>query len=218
VNAPRQQYLNPKLNLKGIDSIMQSITRRSILKGGLAFSATAATSAMSVNSLWAEPLVRVPGIQLYTVDKELKADVEGTLKKVHAIGYLEVETAGFGGYSAKHFRTALENAGLKCASSHFFSLGSGDPAPMFEDANTLGVHYTVSSGIGRFTSKPAGTSMTADDYKGMAEYCNQLGEKAKQAGLQFAYHNHNFEFQDLGGGKVGYDVFIENTDPNSREA
>jgi hypothetical protein len=91
-----------------------------------------------------------------------------------------VETAGFGGYSAKQFHMALENAGLKCASSHFFSFGSGDPGPLFEDANTLGVHYTVSSGIGRFTNKPAGTSMTADDYKGMAEYCNQLGQKANR--------------------------------------
>lgn len=182
------------------------------MKRGLIVSAAAMASGRFSTSLWGEPLVTVPGIQLYTVDKELKADVEGTLKKVRAIGYQEVETAGFGGLSAKAFRTALENAGLKCNSSHFFNFGSTDPGPLFEEANTLGVHYTVTSAMSRFTDKPAGQVTGADDYKAMAEFCNDLGRKAKQAGLQLAYHNHNTEFKDLGQGKTGYDIFIENTD------
>ena len=191
---------------------MQFMTRRSMLKRGLTITAAAAASAGVPHSLWAEPLVTVPGIQLYTVDKELKADVEGTLKKVRAIGYQEVETAGFGGLSAKAFRAALGDAGLKCNSAHFFNFGSADPGPLFEDANTLGVHYTVTSAMGRFTDKPAGQVAGADDYKAMAGFCNDLGRKAKQAGLQLAYHNHNTEFKDLGEGKTGYDIFIENTD------
>src|ERR1700739_4157997 len=99
---------------------MQSMTRRLMLKGGVALTATARIT----NILPAEPLVSVPGIQLYTVDKELKADVEGTLKKVREIGYHEVETAGLGGLPAKAFRAALGNSGLKCDSSHFFNFGS----------------------------------------------------------------------------------------------
>ena len=92
------------------------MTRRSILKGGVALTATASLGI--TNTLRAEPLVSVPGIQLYTVDKELKADVEGTLKKVRKIGYREVETAGLGGYTPQQFRTALANAGLKIGRSH----------------------------------------------------------------------------------------------------
>ena len=87
---------------------MQFMTRRSMLKRGLTITAAAAASAGVPHSLWAEPLVTVPGIQLYTVDKELKADVEGTLKKVRAIGYREVETAGFGGRSEEAFQNALD--------------------------------------------------------------------------------------------------------------
>jgi hypothetical protein len=86
---------------------MQSITRRSILKSGVALTATAAAGI--INTLHAEPLVSAPGIQLYTVDKELQADVEGTLKKVREIGYREVETAGLAGYSPQQFRAALAN-------------------------------------------------------------------------------------------------------------
>jgi sugar phosphate isomerase/epimerase len=191
---------------------MQFITRRSILKRGLTVTAAAMASGGFSTLLWGEPLVIVPGIQLYTVDKDLKEDIEGTLKKVRAIGYQEVETAGFGGVSAKAFRTALENAGLKCNSSHFFNFGSADPGPLFEAANTLGVHYTVTSAMSRFTDKPAGQTIGVEDYKAMAEFCNELGRKAKQAGLQLAYHNHNTEFKDLGRGKAGYDIFLENTD------
>lgn len=199
-----------ELKLKGVNKFMELITRRSMLKRGLM--ATAAASIGISNSLRAEPLVTVPALQLYTVDEELKADVEGTLKKVRAIGYREVETAGFGGYSAKAFRAALRNAGLSCSSSHFFNFGSDDPSSIFEDAHDLGVHYVVSSGISRFTDKGPGRAMMADDFKAMADYFNGIGRRAKQAGLQFAYHNHNFEFRDLGQGKVGYDVFIEHTD------
>jgi len=191
---------------------MQLTTRRAILKQGLMAAAATSTSAGIPDSLWGDPLVTLPGIQLYTVDRELKSDVEGTLKRVRAIGYQEVETAGFGGLSAKAFRAALENAGLKCNSSHFFNFGSADPGPLFAEANTLGVHYTVTSAIGRFTDKPAGQVTGADDYKAMAEFCNELGRKAKRANLQLAYHNHNTEFKDLGHGKCGYDIFIENTD------
>ena len=101
-----------KFKLKGINNIMHFVTRRSVLKRGLTITAAAAASAGVPHSLWGKPLVTVPGIQLYTVDKELKADPEGTLKKIRAIGYQEVETAGFGGLSAKAFRSALDNAGL----------------------------------------------------------------------------------------------------------
>jgi sugar phosphate isomerase/epimerase len=189
-------------------------TRRTILKDGFAVAAASACSTVLANSLWAEPIIKLPGIQLYTVDKELKQDVEGTLTKVRAIGYREVEIAGFANLSPKQFRSALQNAGLKCSSSHFFNFGSSDSGPLFEAANAVGVHYVVTSGMSRFTNKPDGAAMDAADFKAMAEFCNQLGEKAKQAGLQLAYHNHNFEFKDLGRGTTGYDVLLENTNPD----
>ncbi|WP_051978967.1 sugar phosphate isomerase/epimerase family protein [Edaphobacter aggregans] len=193
---------------------MRPISRRKAIKTGIATATAAIFTEVFPKSLWAKPLVTSSGIQLYTVDKELKADVEGTLKKVKAIGYEEVEAAGFAGLSAKQFRVALDGAGLKCASTHFFNFGGSDPGPLFEQANALGVHYTVSSMMGNFPNKPSGSEMGVEGYKALAEYCNQLGEKAKQAGLQFAFHNHNTEFKDLGRGKVGYDVLVEATDPN----
>jgi sugar phosphate isomerase/epimerase len=39
-----------------------------------------------------------------------------------------------------------------------------------------------------------------------------VGAKVKAAGLQLAYHNHNFEFKSYGA-TTGYDEFLRLTDP-----
>jgi sugar phosphate isomerase/epimerase len=194
--------------------VIAPTTRRTFLSRGAATVAGTAIASSLTPILWAEPLVTYPGIQLYTVDKELKADVNGTLATIRTIGYKEVEGAGFADLTAKQFKTALDTAGLKCNSTHFFNFGDGDPGPIFEQANTLGVRYVVSSFIGKYGHNSSGGDAGADEYKAMAEFFNQLGASAKKAGLQLAYHNHNTEFKDLGRGKVGYDILIESTDPN----
>jgi sugar phosphate isomerase/epimerase len=192
---------------------MRLLSRRNVIQSGIAAVAGATGFAnIFTKPLWAEPIVTYPGIQLYTVDKELKADVGSTLLSIQKIGYVEVEGAGLAGLSPKEFRVALDNAGLKCHSTHFFNFGDEDPNLLFEQANLLGVHYTVSSLMSRFSRKVAGVEMNVDDYKAMADLCNQLGAIAKRSGLQFAYHNHNSEFKDLGKGQLGYDVFLEATD------
>jgi sugar phosphate isomerase/epimerase len=58
------------------------------------------------------------------------------------------------------------------------------------------------------------SALTLDDFKKIAARCNEMGEQAKKAGLQFGYHNHNFEFKPLTGGGIGYDVILRETDPS----
>jgi sugar phosphate isomerase/epimerase len=148
------------------------------------------------------------GLQLYSVSDDLQRDVLGTLRQPRAIGYKRVETAGVAGLTAKAFRAQLDQARLVCPSTHL-QMGSNDLGQLFEDAHTIGAHYVVSSGL--FSSK--GGSQTLDDYLGMADRLNDLGRKAKDAGLQYAYHNHNFEFRKLDGDWIGYDVLLKHTDP-----
>ena len=188
-------------------------TRRTFIRTSAATIAGVSIASSQTSLLWAEQLVAYPGIQLYTVDKELKADVNSTLKAIRGIGYKEVEGAGFVGLSAKQFRASLDDAGLKCNSTHFFNFGEGDPSAIFDQANTLGVKYVVSSFLEKFGHSTTGGEAGADEYKAMAEFFNQLGTSAKKAGLQLAYHNHNTEFKDLGQGKVGYNIFVGATEP-----
>jgi sugar phosphate isomerase/epimerase len=56
--------------------------------------------------------------------------------------------------------------------------------------------------------------MSTDDFRRTAAKANEIGEKAKAVGLKYAYHNHNFEFRDLGGGKTGYEILMQETDPS----
>jgi hypothetical protein len=149
---------------------MRLISRRKAIQSSIA-AGIGATGFSNVftKPLWAESIVTFPGIQLYTVDKELKADASSTLLSLQKIGYREVEGAGFAGLTPKQFRVALNNAGLKCNSTHFFNFGDEDPNLLFEQANLLGVHYTVSSLMNKFSRKPAGGEMNFDDYKAMAE-------------------------------------------------
>jgi sugar phosphate isomerase/epimerase len=198
---------------------MRHMNRRSFLEQGIATSAAVAMAASLPRRLWADPLGRAPGIQLYTVAADLKADVPGTLKGLQKIGYKFVETAGFAGLSSSEFRKALDHEGLTCPSSHL-QFTAGDPGPLFEDAHTIGAHYAVSSVL---TAKPLGASideaikalasLTWDDFKKTAELANRIGAKAKEAGLQYAYHNHNFEFKDYEDGQIGYDLLLKETDP-----
>jgi sugar phosphate isomerase/epimerase len=87
-------------------------------------------------------------------------------------------------------------------------VGSSELGPLFEDAHTVGARYVVSSAL---FSKSG--DQTFDDYRTMADRLNDLGRKAKAAGLQYAYHNHNFEFRKLDGDRIGYDVLLKHTDP-----
>jgi sugar phosphate isomerase/epimerase len=198
---------------------MSQLNRRTFLIRGSAFSAAVAVSSALPKKLWADPLGRAPGIQLYTVTAALNADVPGTLKALHTIGYEYVESAGFAKLTASDFRKQLDDAGLKCPSAHL-EFSTADPGPLFDDAHAVGAHYAVSSVL---IAKPMGTDITAaikalssltlDDFKKTAELANRIGTKAKAAGLQYAYHNHNFEFKDQGNGQIGYDVLLKETDP-----
>lgn len=176
-----------------------------------------AAAALS-RKTWAGASLPV-GIQLYTVNADLMKDPAGTLKKIAEIGYTEVETAGFGKLTAAQFRDLVRDAGLRVPSAHLM-FGMKETSKLLEDAKTLGAEYVVSSVL---TAKSPGNGMqdflkilntlTADDFRRTAAKANEIGQQAKAADLKYAYHNHNFEFRDLGDGQTGYDILLEETDP-----
>lgn len=188
---------------------MSCLSRRQFLQGGVA-AASISLAALLPRRLWAA-LPGVPiGLQLYTVAQELQRDVSGTLKRIRAIGYTEVETAGFAGMTAKQFRSELKKAELKCHSAHM-QRDFANLDHVFEDAHELGVRFVVSSAL-----FPPGMNAQPDiaAYKRMAARINVMAQRARQAGLRYAYHDHNFEFKDLGKHRIGYDVLLDETDPS----
>jgi sugar phosphate isomerase/epimerase len=197
------------------------INRRTFLKT----SVTAAAASATLSRLaWASPMSLPIGIQLYAVHTALTADPAGTLEKLHTIGYREVETAGFAGKSAKEFRALLDAAGLKCPSAHL-QFKMDDPQAAFADAHTLGASYAVSSalwigvpfdGVQPPKDNPlAGVPTKPEHFKRLAGMMNELGRKAQQSGLRYAYHNHNVEFVRMPDGSYGYDILLKESDPST---
>jgi sugar phosphate isomerase/epimerase len=145
------------------------------------------------------------GLQLYTVREALEKDFEGTLARVAAIGYREVEFAGYFGHAASEVRSSLRRAGLTAPSAHIplAAIGSGWEG-VIENALAIGHRYLV---VASANGVP-----DIDGYRRVAEHFNHAGEVAAKAGIRFGYHNHAFEFAPLEG-KLPYDVLLEGTDP-----
>jgi sugar phosphate isomerase/epimerase len=146
-------------------------------------------------------------MQLYTVRSSMRDDFEGTIERVAAIGYDEVEFAGYFGRSPQQIRTILDDTGLSAPSTHTpLEILETEWDEVVDMAATAGHQYLVVASIA-----PANRT-SLDGYRRMAERFNRVGERAQAAGLTFGYHNHAFEFEPLEG-RVPWDVFLEETDP-----
>jgi len=147
------------------------------------------------------------GVQLYTVRGAMEENVERTLERVAAIGYSEVEFAGYFDRSPQQIRSALDENGLSAPAAHVsLEMLENDWESMVDLAGTVGHDYLVVPWI------DAANRTSLDDYRAMAERFNRVGERAKEAGFAFGYHNHDFEFEPLEG-QIPFDVLVEETDP-----
>jgi len=145
------------------------------------------------------------GIQLYTVRHLMARDAAGTLEKLAAIGYREVELAGLYGKSPREMRELLDRNGLAAPSSHIGTAEMrGDWERTLADALVLGQRYITCAWIDERDRTPYG-------YREIAELFNRSGEAARRVGLQLCYHNHDFEFARMGD-TVPYDLLLETCD------
>jgi len=156
----------------------------------------------------ADRLKRI-GIQLYTVRQALDADFVGTLQRLAMIGYKEVEFAWNRGTSPGQTREVLSNTGLTAPAAHLavedFETGWNST---ISAARTLGIQYLVLAGIDAEQLK------TLDDYHRWAERFNRYGAAAREAGFNFAYHNHAGELTSIDG-QVPYDFLLDHSDPTT---
>ncbi len=154
--------------------------------------------------------IKAVGVQLYTVRDAMKSDFEGTIAKVAQIGYKEVEFAGYFDHSPKDIGALLKKNGLTAPSCHVpYDTVQNKWQQQIDDAHTIGHKFIVCPWIDpKQRQEP-------DGYKRAADLFQKAGEVSKKAGIQFAYHNHTFEFQpsEALGGKLPYDILLA-TDPN----
>lgn len=198
-----------------------SISRRNfLLKGSLAIAGTALLSKDLLAATVRKPVL---GIQLYSIRDDMKKDPSGTLKQLAAMGYKNVEHAGYSkrkfyGYAAAEFKKLLGDLGLLMPSGHtvmgkqHWDAAKNDFTDEWkytvEDAAIVGQHYVISPWLDESLRK------NYDDFKAYMDVFNKSGALCKKSGMKFGYHNHDFEFsQQLNGQKI-FDLILQNTDPS----
>jgi sugar phosphate isomerase/epimerase len=162
------------------------------------------------------------GIQIYTLRNQIEQDgVEAVLEKVAKAGYKWIEPYGYEDRkflkkTPAEFKKICADLGMRVPSVHSVtevSSSGGKDAIMdqmkttAEDAIAIGSEYMVWAYL-----KPEDrTSM--EDYKNHVDTWNQFSEVCKAAGIQFAYHNHDFEFMTFEGEtEMPYEMIMRETD------
>ena len=181
------------------------INRRQWMAGGAALGATLAAGPLMAKSLKSKPI----GIQLYTVRELFSKDPMGTLEKVAAIGYREVEYGGGGYDKMDHaaLRKTMDRLGLKSPSIHVaYEALAGDFDGAVAMTKTLGADTLV-------VPYMVEAHRNAEGWKAAVANFNRYAERLKKAGLGFAYHNHDFEVTLKPGGTSLFDTLIADADP-----
>ncbi len=175
------------------------------------------------------------GLQLFTFFNEIDNDVEGTLKKIAAIGYTEIESAfskkgGYYGMKPKEFAGMLTNLGLSWQSHHVlgapFKLPPGAKMPVDKEGKPLSlpskmqnlrddmqqiIDEVAEGGVPYLVCANIPLS-SAEEITQSLDTLNKTAEAATKAGLTFCYHNHDAEFNKVDG-QVIYDRLLAETDP-----
>ncbi|MEQ9443423.1 MAG: sugar phosphate isomerase/epimerase [Cyclobacteriaceae bacterium] len=170
------------------------------------------------------------GVQLYSVRDVIEGDLQGTLQQLANMGYQEVESypgqqgGHYFGMEPQAFSSMLQDMGMKLVSGH---IATGNRSGDNQQTTTPWQQATLLSGFDAFVEKAAESGQTyvtcswmdeslrqtPDDLKSTAELFNQIGQRCKDVGLQFAYHNHAFEYEKVGDSMI-YGFMLENTDPD----
>lgn len=196
------------------------MNRRSFLQTAATASAALAVSPLAFCSPAPQPQNSGIGIQIYTLRDLLKENFSGTLKQVADIGYQHVELFGYRdgayfGVPVKQLNTLLQDLGLQSYSCHI-PTGATEPElkgtvtndieRAANDARILGQQFLICP----YLTEPERQSI--DQYKKLAETFNRAGEICRQYGIQFGYHNHDFEFFPLDN-QLPFDILLNETDP-----
>jgi sugar phosphate isomerase/epimerase len=155
------------------------------------------------------------GLQLYTIRNAMGKDAPGSLKKVSDIGFKYVELADyrdgkFYGYLPGEFKKIVNDLGMEILSSHAGvnpkGITTDEAKKMAEDHANLGAKYCMHPYIVDEDRK------SVSGYQKMVAEWNKVAKIMKENGVQFGYHNHNFEFGTVEGKVPYFDIFLKEMD------
>jgi sugar phosphate isomerase/epimerase len=157
-------------------------------------------------------------IQLWTfaeyigfgTDPATIARTEEVFRRLREMGYRNVEPFTLSGLSAEEYRALLDKYGLKASGRH---VNVGTPTAPVDFDQILAENKIL--GIKYFGSGATPNYATEAEWIAYAQYLNELGARARQAGQTLMVHNHNWEFQRVFGDRTAFDILMEHTDPRN---
>ncbi len=141
-------------------------------------------------------------IQLYTIREETAKDFFGALERLAKIGYDGVEFAGYAGIPAADMAAKLKELGMTAPSSHV-------SMQRLEDDLEGEIAYLKTVG-GKYMTVPSSKMESDAQVLELAKQMDHFAKACNDAGLQFAYHNHGFEFNKESD-RYFMDILLKNT-------
>jgi len=193
------------------------INRREFLSNGAAVTTGTLLGLPLLSSFSGrENILKNIGLITYTIANEFNSDHVKALEEVAEIGYKYLEFGSYKGESLAGFRSLLKRLDLVPLA------GGGDMNTMLEkdamkrmigEALELEKQYMVC--YWPWVSDVNELGM--DELKTAAENLNMLGLACKEAGIKFAFHNHDMEFWPVGD-TIPFDFLMDNTEPDLVQA
>jgi sugar phosphate isomerase/epimerase len=144
-------------------------------------------------------------VQLYSVRQAFGEDPGGTLARLAAIGFTQVEPYGLAEH-APVLRTALRDHGLTAPTAHAKLVGA-DQDEVFAAAVDCGVSVVIEPFV------PGEHWQSEADIAATADALNSAAEKAAGHGLTVGYHNHWWELEHRFDGRSALEVLAGLLDP-----
>jgi sugar phosphate isomerase/epimerase len=141
------------------------------------------------------------GLQLYTVRDLLgPTQLAETCKQLADIGYTHAEVGPFSGNSTADVAKAAIDAGMTVVGSHEGSLIEDNASETLKMLADLGIPHAIQPYLSE-------EHRTVEGYKKVAHRLMSLAQDE----VKVLYHNHDWEYQEVGDGKTGYDVLVNDT-------
>ncbi|NLR69349.1 sugar phosphate isomerase/epimerase [Novosphingobium sp. ERN07] len=202
----------------------------------LALSETPAMAALRRSKPFFQRIGKPIGLQLYTLGDMPVKDLDGTLAKLAAVGFTDIELPNFYNRTPADLRAAADKAGVRYSSIHMnmpgpFTGGTlslmSSPQEIADGLNTLGIYQVFmplcplpegfSIPEGKNPQVAIGDALReagADHWKRTATLLNERAAALKPFGISLGYHNHNMEFAPLPDGTTGWEILMKETDPS----
>jgi sugar phosphate isomerase/epimerase len=144
------------------------------------------------------------GVQLYMVRRQAVKDLAGILKAIHQVGFTQVELYPIAyNHPPLELKQIVADAGLGAVSGHFDYAGFESK---IDYGRQLGLKYMVCPMVSEEQRSSEGFRKAADNF-------NRWGAAVRDAGMEFLFHNHCYEFKPLDGGVTGWQTLMDHTDP-----